>query len=213
MSDIDWKVSDHPVPYLDAVRDMDEIVAHLHEGKVPETVWMLEHPPLYTAGTTASDDELVETGGLPVYRTRRGGRYTYHGPGQQIAYVMLDLAHRGHDVRAYVSDLQVWIIRTLERFGVCGECRKDRVGVWVVDPVGKENKIAAVGVRVRRWVTFHGISINRAPDLMHYTGIVPCGIRGHGVTSLEALGIDVGADELRTVMEETFQEIFQVVGR
>ena len=213
MSDIHWRFSDRPVPYPDAVRDMEDIAAGIHEGTAPETVWLLEHPPLYTAGSSAGEDELIEAGGIPVYRTGRGGRYTYHGPGQQIAYVMLDLAHRGRDVHAYVSDLQAWIIRTLDRFGVCGECRIDRVGVWVVQPDGREDKIAAIGVRVRRWVTFHGISINRAPDLARYAGIVPCGIREHGVTSLAALGIDVRAEALRSAMGETFRDVFQAAGR
>ena len=213
MNAVHWRSSDHPVPYPDAVRDMEETVGGILRGTAPETVWLLEHPCLYTAGSSASDDELVEAGGIPVYRTGRGGRYTYHGPGQQIAYVMLDLADRGRDVRAFVSDLQTWITRTLERFGVKGECREDRVGVWVVQPDGREDKIAAIGVRVRRWVTFHGISINRAPDLSRYAGIVPCGIREHGVTSLAALGIDAGDDELRSVMRETFRDVFQAVGR
>ena len=213
MTSVRWKVSDRPVGYPDAVRSMEETVAGIRAGKTPETVWLLEHPSLFTAGTSARDDELIDAGGIPVFRTGRGGRYTWHGPGQQVAYVMLDLVRRGHDLHAFVQNLETWIIRTLECFGVTGQCRRDRVGVWVVDACGREDKIAAIGIRVRRWVTFHGISINRAPDLASYSRIVPCGIRSHGVTSLAALGIEVDGDALRTAMEETFRNVFQAVGR
>ncbi len=206
-------VSDRPVAYPDAVRSMEETVAGIRAGGAPETVWLLEHPSVFTAGTSARDDELIDAGDIPVYRTGRGGRYTWHGPGQQIAYVMLDLARRGHDLHAFVADLETWIIRTLARFGVEGQCRRDRVGVWVVDACGREDKIAAIGIRVRRWVSFHGISINRAPDLAPYTRIVPCGVRSHGVTSLAALGVEVEDDALRSAMEETFRDVFYNVGR
>ena len=211
MTSVRWKVSGRPVAYLDAVRSMEETAAGIRAGEAPETVWLLEHPSLFTAGTSARGDELIDAGDIPVHHTGRGGRYTWHGPGQQIAYVMLDLARRGHDLHAFVADLETWIIRTLASFGVTGECRRDRVGVWVVDPRGLENKIAAIGIRVRRWVTFHGISINRAPDLTAYGRIVPCGIRSHGVTSLAALGVAVDGCQLRTAMEETFGEVFQDV--
>ncbi len=213
MSVVRWKVSDRPVGYPDAVRSMEETVADIRVGEAPETVWLLEHPSLFTAGTSARDDELIDAGDIPVYRTGRGGRYTWHGPGQQIAYVMLDLARRGHDLHAFVACLETWVIRTLECLGVTSQCRRDRVGVWVVEPCGREDKIAAIGIRVRRWVTYHGISINRAPDLAPYKRIVPCGIRSHGVTSLAALGIDADADALRTAMEETFGDVFHSVER
>ncbi len=209
MTSVRWKVSGRPVAYPDAVRSMEETAAGIRAGEAPETVWLLEHPSLFTAGTSARDDELIDAGGIPVYRTGRGGRYTWHGPGQQVAYVMLDLSRRGHDLHAFVADLEAWIIRTLACFGVTGQCRRDRVGVWVVDPCGREDKIAAIGIRVRRWVTFHGISINRAPDLASYARIVPCGIRSHGVTSLAALGVDADAGALREAMEETFGEVFR----
>ena len=213
MTSVRWKVSDRPVDYPDAVRSMEETAAGIRVGEAPETVWLLEHPSLFTAGTSARDDELIDAGDIPVYRTGRGGRYTWHGPGQQVAYVMLDLARRGHDLHVFVQDLETWIIRTLERFGVTGQCRRDRVGIWVVDACGREDKIAAIGIRVRRWVTYHGISINRAPDLAPYGRIVPCGIRSHGVTSLAALGIEVEGHTLRTAMEETFRDVFHNVGR
>ncbi len=213
MTSVCWKVSDRPVAYPDAVRSMEETAAGIRAGEAPETVWLLEHPSLFTAGTSAVEDELIDAGDIPVYRSGRGGRYTWHGPGQQVAYVMLDLAGRGHDLRAFVGDLETWIIRTLSCFGVTGQCRRDRVGVWVVDASGREDKIAAIGIRVRRWVTFHGISINRAPDLASYARIVPCGIRSHGVTSLEALGVDADAGALRAAMQATFADVFQSVER
>ncbi len=212
-SPVRWRQSDRPVAYPDALATMESIVAGIRDATAPQTVWLLEHPPLYTAGSSAADDELVAPGSLPLYRTGRGGRITYHGPGQQVAYVMLDLARRGRDVRAFVEDLQAWITRTLLAFGVEGVCRRDRVGVWIVRPDGSEAKIAAIGIRIRKWVTFHGISINRAPDLRHYDGIVPCGIREHGVTSLAALGHDVAPGELREAMRGAFEEVFQAVGR
>lgn len=213
MTSVRWKVSRRPVAYPDAVQSMEEMAAGIRAGEAPETVWLLEHPSLFTAGTSARDDELIDAGDIPVFPTGRGGRYTWHGPGQQVAYVMLDLARRGHDLHAFVADLETWIIRTLARFRVEGQCRRDRIGVWVVDACGREDKIAAIGIRVRRWVTFHGISINRAPDLASYARIVPCGVRSHGVTSLAALGIEVEGDELREAMEETFRDVFHNVGR
>ena len=179
------------------------------EGSAAETVWLLEHPPLYTAGTSAEDADLLSATRFPVHRTGRGGEFTYHGPGQRVAYVMLDLSRRGGDVRRYVADLEEWIIRTLAAFNVVGERREDRVGVWVVQPDrGTEDKIAAIGIRVRRSVAFHGIALNIDPDLEHYSGIVPCGISGHGVTSLVDLGIPVTIPEVDTVMRETFEEVF-----
>jgi lipoyl(octanoyl) transferase len=209
---IEWRISATPVDYREAVADMEARVAAIREGTAPELVWLLEHPPLYTAGTSARDEELLDPGRLPVHRTGRGGRYTFHGPGQRIAYVMLDLARRDRDVRCHVHRLEEWMIRTLARFGVGGERRAGRVGIWVVRPDGGEDKIAAIGVRVRRWVTYHGVALNIAPDLDHYRGIVPCGIAGHGVTSLAALGISATMAEVDDVLGATFPAIFAAAG-
>src|SRR6266481_1899540 len=186
---IEWRISEIPVEYEAAVDEMERRVAAIRAAAAPELVWLLEHPPLYTAGTSARDDDLIDPHYLPVHRTGRGGRYTYHGPGQRIAYVMLDLRRRGQDVRCYVHQLEEWIIQALARFEVRGERREGRVGIWVVRPGGREEKIAAIGVRVRQWVTYHGLAINIDPDLDHYRGIVPCGIAEHGVTSLAQLGV------------------------
>jgi len=207
---IEWRVSETPVEYAAAVEEMEGRVAAIRTGTAAELVWLLEHPPLYTAGTSARDEELLEPGRLPVHRTGRGGRYTYHGPGQRIAYVMLDLRKRGQDVRCYVHQLEEWIIRTLARFEVRGERRDGRVGIWVVRPSGIEEKIAAIGVRVRRWVTYHGLALNVDPELEHYRGIVPCGIAAQGVTSLAELGIAASMGEVDTALKRTFAEVFEV---
>ena len=207
---IEWRVSETPVEYAAAVEEMEGRVAAIRAGAAAELVWLLEHPPLYTAGTSARDEELLEPGRLPVHRTGRGGRYTYHGPGQRIAYVMLDLRRRGQDVRCYVHQLEEWIIRTLARFAVRGERRDGRVGIWVVRPSGNEEKIAAIGVRVRQWVTYHGLALNVDPELEHYRGIVPCGIAEHGVTSLAELGIAATMEEVDTALRRTFAEVFEV---
>ncbi|MDP7098163.1 MAG: lipoyl(octanoyl) transferase LipB, partial [Rhodospirillales bacterium] len=183
------------VPYPEAVAFMERRVADIRSGLAPETLWLLEHPSLYTAGTSAGGGELLDAGRLPVFTAGRGGRYTYHGPGQRVAYVMLDLMARGMDVRSFVRGLEAWLIATLAHFDIRGECRSGRVGVWVGGG-GGEAKIAAIGVRVRRWVTYHGISINIDPDLGHFEGIVPCGLAGHGVTSLKELGIATGMAEV-----------------
>lgn len=205
---IDWRNGNAPVPYPEAVAFMEARVAAIGAGEAPETVWLLEHPPLYTAGTSADAADLIDAQRFPVYASGRGGQYTYHGPGQRVAYVMLDLNRRGRDVRVYVRNLEEWLIRTLARFGVIGERRDGRVGIWVVRPGGAEEKIAAIGVRIRRWVTFHGISLNVAPDLSHFAGIVPCGIAAHGVTSLRALGVDVTMAEVDAALREMFDEVF-----
>jgi lipoyl(octanoyl) transferase len=205
---IEWRASETSVDYLAAVEEMERRAAAIRAGAAGELVWLLEHPPLYTAGTSARDDELLEPRRLPVHRTGRGGRYTYHGPGQRIAYVMLDLRRRGQDVRCYVHLLEEWIIRTLARYEVHGERRDGRVGIWVVRPSGNEEKIAAIGVRVRRWVTYHGFALNVDPELEHYRGIVPCGIAEHGVTSLAQLGIAAGVGEVDTALRCTFTEVF-----
>ena len=209
------RITDRPVDYEEALAFMERRVEDIHRRTQPECVWLLEHPPLYTAGTSAADDELLDPDRFPVYRTGRGGRYTYHGPGQRVAYVMADLGKRGNDVRAFVHDLEEWVIRTLAGFNVTAKRRQDRVGIWVRrgapdNPASREDKIAAIGVRVRRWITYHGIAINLDPDLEHYSGIVPCGIAGHGVTSLWDLGITAAMPELDAQLMATFEEVFGV---
>jgi lipoyl(octanoyl) transferase len=202
-----WEISSAPVGYLDAVSRMEREVALIAQGAASERVWLLEHPALYTAGTSADPRDLVAPDRFPVFKTGRGGRYTYHGPGQRVAYVMLDLARRGEDVRAFVAALESWIIAALGELGVKGERREDRIGVWVARP-GREDKIAAIGIRLRRWVSFHGISLNVNPDLSHYDGIVPCGVRAHGMTSLADLGVAVGMEEVDRALRENFAPIF-----
>ena len=211
---VEWRISDAPVAYEDALLFMEERVEAIHEGAAPETVWLLEHPPLYTAGTSADEAELLDPDRFPVYQTGRGGRYTYHGPGQRIAYVMVDLTKRGNDVRAFVKNLEKWVIRALARFNVTAESRDDRVGIWVRrgapgNPVSREDKIAAIGVRVRHWVTYHGIAINLEPELEHFSGIVPCGIAEHGITSLWDLGVTPTMSELDAALMATFEEVFE----
>lgn len=206
-----WAVSRAPVGYPEAVRLMQERAAAIASGGAPELVWLLEHPPIYTAGTSASDDELLAPGLFPVFKTGRGGRLTYHGPGQRIAYVMLDLKQRGSDVRAFVALLEDWIIATLRELGVAGEVRQGRVGVWVQRPdkgPGVEDKIAAIGLRVSRWVSLHGISLNVAPDLTHYAGIVPCGIADQGVTSLADLGMEANMEVVDKALRRHFESRF-----
>ena len=208
---IERRASAEPVPYPTAVAEMERRVAAIRAGTAPELVWLLEHPPLYTAGTSARDEDLLQPTRLPVHRTGRGGRYTYHGPGQRIAYVMRDLARRGEDVHCYVHHLEEWAIRVLAGFGVNGERREGRVGIWVADGAA-EAKIVAIGVRVRRWVTYHGMAINIDPDLDHYRGIIPCGIdpevSGHGVTSLANLGIAATMADVDAALRATFDLVF-----
>ena len=202
-----WEITEGLIPYPDAMARMDAHVDAIARGTEQERVWLLEHPPLYTAGTSANEDDLVERERFPVFKTGRGGQYTSHGPGQRVAYVMLDLKRRGGDVRAFVAALEQWVIDTLDQFNVKGERREDRVGVWVRRGA-REDKIAAIGIRVRHWVTFHGISINVEPDLTHFGGIVPCGIREHGVTSLVDLGLPVTMADLDVALKKTFAPIF-----
>jgi lipoyl(octanoyl) transferase len=202
-----WEITEGLIPYPDAMARMDAHVDAIAKGTEPERIWLLEHPPLYTAGTSAHEDDLVERERFPVFKTGRGGQYTYHGPGQRVAFVMLDLTRRGADVRAFVAALEQWVIDTLDQFNVKGERREDRVGVWVRRGP-REDKIAAIGIRVRHWVTFHGISINVEPDLAHFGGIVPCGIREHGVTSLVDLGLPVTMADLDVALKKTFAPIF-----
>ena len=208
---VEWAVAERPVGYEEAVARMEARAAAIAEGRAAEQVWLLEHPPLYTAGTSAHDADLVEPDRFPVFRSGRGGQYTYHGPGQRVAYVILDLQSRRPDLRRFVAALEAWLIGTLASFGVRGERREDRVGVWVRRPEkgeGVEDKIAAIGIRVRRWVSFHGISLNVEPDLAHFTGIVPCGVRRHGVTSLVDLGLPVGMDEADAALRSAFEDVF-----
>lgn len=200
---VEWRVSHDLVPYETALAAMGARVAAIAQGEAPELVWLLEHPPLYTAGTSAPEDELLEPDQFPVFRTGRGGRYTYHGPGQRVAYAMLDLGARGRDVRAYVAALEDWLIATLARLGVEGERRPGAVGIFVGGA-----KIASIGVRVRRWVTLHGISLNVAPDLEHFAGIVPCGLRGTQVTSLARLGAETDMARVDAALRVSFEDVF-----
>jgi lipoyl(octanoyl) transferase len=209
---VEWRVSDARVPYPDAVAAMEARVAAIAAGEAPELVWLLEHPPLYTSGTSGKPDDLLDPR-FPMFATGRGGQLTYHGPGQRVAYVMLDLKRRRPDVRAYVAGLEAWIIRTLGTFNVRGERREDRVGVWVKRSdkgVGFEDKIAAIGVRLRRWVSFHGISINVEPDLTHFDAIVPCGVADprYGVTSLADLGHPVAMTDVDIALRQAFTAVF-----
>jgi lipoyl(octanoyl) transferase len=209
---VEWRVSDAPIPYPEAVAAMESRAGAIADRQAPELVWLLEHPPLYTSGTSGKAGDLLEAR-FPLFETGRGGQITYHGPGQRVAYVMLDLKARRPDVRAYVAGLEEWIIRTLVAFNVKGERREDRVGVWVARPdkgVGFEDKIAAIGVRLRRWVSFHGISINVEPDLSHFSAIVPCGVVDprYGVTSLVDLGLPVTMADVDVALQQAFAEVF-----
>jgi lipoyl(octanoyl) transferase len=205
---LEWRISDRPVDYPEALAVMEERVAAIRAGRAGELVWLLEHPPLYTAGTSARVEDLLTPARFPVFTAGRGGQYTYHGPGQRVAYVMLDLQRRGPDLRAYIWRLEEWLIRTLGEFNVRGERRAGRVGIWVVRPDGAERKIAAIGVRIRRWVSYHGVAINLDPDLDHFAGIVPCGIRDFGVTSLADLGLTASMAELDGALRSTFTAVF-----
>ena len=208
---VEWIISDQPVPYLEALAKMEQRIDAIAKGEARECVWLLEHPPLYTAGTSADPSDLVAPDRFEVFETGRGGQYTYHGPGQRIAYPMLDLKKRTQDVRLYVATLEQWIINTLEAHNIKGERREDRVGVWVARPdkgPGVEDKIAAIGIRLRKWVTFHGISINVEPELEHYSGIVPCGIAQHGVTSFVDLGYPIAITDVDMTLREEFEKLF-----
>lgn len=210
-----WAVSPGLVPYEAAVAAMEARAAAIAEGKAGELVWLLEHPPLYTAGVSAKPTDLLEPGRFPVFQSGRGGQFTYHGPGQRVAYVMLDLTRRGRDVRAFVAALEAWLIGALARFNVRGEIREGRVGVWVERKAPgaptREDKIAAIGVKLRRWVSFHGVALNVEPDLSHFSGIVPCGQTEHGVTSLVDLGLPVTMDEADAALKAAFREVFGAV--
>ncbi len=207
---VEWRTAAAPIPYEAAVAAMEARVAAIHAGTAGELVWLLEHPPLYTAGTSAQAADLIEPGRLPVFKTGRGGQYTYHGPGQRVAYVMLDLTRRGRDVGCHVWRLEEWMIRVLARFGIKGERREGRIGVWVARGL-REDKIGAIGVRVRHWVTYHGLALNLDPDLTNYAGIVPCGISGYGVTSMAALGVKATMADVDTALRATFDDVFAAV--
>jgi lipoyl(octanoyl) transferase len=207
----DWQISDALVSYPIAMEAMEARVGQIAAGEKPECVWLLEHPPLYTAGTSAAPSDLKDPDRFDVYEAGRGGQYTYHGPGQRIAYVMLDLKRRSPDVRQFVAAVEQWTIGTLKRFNIEGERRDDRVGVWVARPGtahATEDKIAAIGIRIRKWVTFHGMAINVEPDLEHYQGIVPCGVSEHGITSFHQLGHLASMAEVDQVLREEFETIF-----
>ena len=213
---VEWIIQDGLTDYDTAVDFMEARANAIAAGEAGELIWLVEHPPLYTAGTSAEIKDLVDPDRFPVFASKRGGQYTYHGPGQRVVYVMLDLNKRGRDVRAFVKQLETWVIDTLEQFNIKGEIRDGRVGVWVerhdkpLTSSGQtpEDKIAAIGIRLRKWVSFHGISINVEPDLSHFTGIVPCGITEHGVTSLVDMGLPVTMDDLDIALRESFAKIF-----
>ena len=213
---VEWITTDGLTDYRAAEAWMEDRVAAIAEGRASECIWLVEHPPLYTAGTSAKAADLTDPDRFPVYETKRGGQYTYHGPGQRVAYVLLDVGKRGRDVRCFVRDLEAWVIDTLDQFNLRGEIRDGRVGVWVqrpekprqADGSPAEDKIAAIGIRLRKWISFHGISINVEPDLDHFTGIVPCGISDHGVTSLVDLGLPVTMDDLDVVLRDSFTKVF-----
>ena len=218
---VEWQVWAGQTAYEDAVRAMEARVDSIRAGTAPEAVWLMEHPPLYTAGTSARPDDLTAPDRFPVHRTGRGGQYTYHGPGQRVVYVMLDVAARGRDVRCFVRALETWVIAALAEFNLRGEIRDGRIGVWVARPdkpadatgATPEDKIAAIGIKLRRWVSYHGLAINVEPDLEHFSGIVPCGIRDHGVTSLVDLGLPVGLGDLDAALMRTFEPAMARLGK
>lgn len=213
---VEWITSNGLTDYEEAVAFMEARAEAIHKGEADEAIWLVEHPPLYTAGTSAKPADLTDPDRFPVYESKRGGQYTYHGPGQRVAYVMLNVAERGKDVRCFVRDLENWIIAALAEFNITGHIRDGRVGVWVerpdkprnIDGSLKEDKVAALGIRLRKWVSFHGLSINVDPDLSHFDGIVPCGIKEHGVTSLVDLGLPVSMEDVDVALQRTFETRF-----
>jgi lipoyl(octanoyl) transferase len=207
---MEWVRAEGLVDYPSAVAEMEERVAAIRAGTAPERVWLVEHPPLYTGGTSAKSEDLLTANRFPVFDSGRGGQYTYHGPGQRVAYVMMDLKRRDGDIRRYVRDLEQWLIDTVADFGVTAERREGRVGVWVARGDNREDKIGALGVRVRRGVTYHGVALNVNPELEHFSGIVPCGVREHGVTSLADLGVAATMDEVDAALKRNFERIFGV---
>ena len=213
---VQWEISDGEVDYNTALEKMDNYVQKIISGEADEKIWLLEHPSLYTAGTSSNKKDLVDPNRFPVFETKRGGQYTYHGPGQRVVYVMLDLNKRGKDVKKFVQNLEAWIIHTLAEFNIVGQSRSGRIGIWVERPdkpqningLIEEEKIAAIGIRLRKWITFHGLSINVDPDLRHFQGIVPCGIKEHGVTSLIDLGLPVSMTDLDIALTKSFSKVF-----
>jgi len=213
---IDWKISEGLVPYRHAVEFMETRAGEIAAGRANELIWLVEHPPMYTAGTSAKSSDLIDPDRFPVFNTRRGGQYTYHGPGQRVVYAMLDVGARGRDVRVFVNQMESWVIATLAEFNVHAERRQGRIGVWVTrddlptnpDGTAHEDKIAAIGIRLRKWVSFHGLSINVDPDLSHYDGIIPCGINDYGVTSLVDLGLPVTMADVDLALKKTFKDTF-----
>jgi lipoyl(octanoyl) transferase len=208
---VEWAVSSAPVAYPEAVAIMEARAAAIADGQAAELIWLLEHPPLYTAGVSAKGSDLLDAGRFPVFESGRGGQYTYHGPGQRVAYVMLDLTHRRRDVRAFVAALEAWVIQALAAFNLEGQVRDGRVGVWVERKGpgwSREDKIAAIGVKLRRWVSFHGVSLNVEPDLGHFAGIVPCGVTEHGVTSLVDQGLIATLDDADAALRAAFEQVF-----
>lgn len=205
---IEWKISTSPIDYQEALEFMEARIAQIHKGEKSELVWFLEHPPIYTGGSSAESEDLINDLNLPVYHTGRGGQYTYHGPGQRVVYLMLDLRKRGEDLRKYVADLEDWIIASLAEIGLPSKKREGRIGIWTIDKNNKEAKIAAIGIRVRKWITYHGIAINVKPNLEHYNGIIPCGIKEFGVTSLNELGYDIPYQKLDSILKSKFNEFF-----
>ena len=212
MNEVEWIISSRLVEYPDALKAMDERVDLIQKGNAKELVWLLEHPPLYSAGTSAKPEDLLTPNRFPVFKTGRGGQYTYHGPGQRVAYIMLDLNRRRRDIRAFVSSLETWIINTLAKFNIRGERRSDRIGIWVrrtdLNNSEREDKIGAIGIRIRRWVTLHGISINVSPNLEHFGGIIPCGIGDYGVTSFEDIGQPLQVYDLDVELRTEFDQLF-----
>ena len=212
MNEVEWIISSGLVEYPDALRVMDERVDLIQKGNAKELVWLLEHPPLYSAGTSAKPKDLLTPNRFPVFKTGRGGQYTYHGPGQRVVYIMLDLNRRQRDIRAFVFSLETWIINTLAKFNIRGERRSDRIGIWVrrtdLNNSDREDKIGAIGIRIKRWVTLHGISINVSPDLEHFGGIIPCGIDGYGVTSFEDIGQPLEVYDLDVELRTEFDQLF-----
>ncbi|MBT3143424.1 lipoate-protein ligase B [Phaeobacter gallaeciensis] len=214
---MEWITSDGLTDYDTAVAFMESRAADIAAGDADECIWLVEHPPLYTAGTSAKIEDLTDPDRFPVYPSKRGGQYTYHGPGQRVVYVMLDVGKRGHDVRRFVKQLETWVIAALAEFNVVGEIRDGRVGVWVqrddkpltATGAKAEDKVAAIGIRLRKWVSFHGISINVEPNLDHFTGIIPCGITEHGVTSLVDLGLPVTMDDVDVALKRSFERVFE----
>ena len=213
-SNVECMISDKPIDYIDAIEFMENRVNDIRSGNAKELVWLLEHPSIYTAGTSAQDIELIVKDRFPIYKSGRGGRYTYHGPGQRIVYIMLDLSKRSKDIRKFVHKLEEWIIQTLGHFNINGEIRDDRIGIWVrKSPTFKqepnEKKIAAIGIRVRKSVTFHGLAINIDPNLEHFSGIIPCGVKNYGVTSLWDMGLTTTIEEFDSILLSTFYEVFE----